>query len=256
MRRRRAWVARDVLAAVVARFRNGAAALPDRAWRQWRIALAAGCGAVLLLAIGLVHAGRFLATDGALTWEADFLRRLEASLPLSFSTAVWLQSLGTDITLAIVVLFTASIAAWSERPFHALSIAFALVGLDLIVRIAWLLWDRPRPDLILDGAAAPGFASFPSGHAAKSVAVYGMLAFLWGRSSTSTAERALAAALATTTVLLVVIGRLRMGVHWPSDIVAGALLGIAWLTALALALSRAERAATTNNTGAAEPAAP
>ena len=241
--RRSGWVAIRVASDLVARFREGASTIPDRAWRQWAATLAAGCAVVLLLVVGLVHGGRRLAYGGAFAWEADFLRALEASLPLSFSTAVWLQSLGTDITLAIVVAFAAGVAAMDRRPLHALSIVIAFVGLDLIVRFAWILWDRPRPDLILEGIAAPGFASFPSGHTAKSTAVYGMLAFLWARSSSSASERATAAFLALAAVCLVLLGRLRMGVHWPSDILAGALIGLAWLTALAAALSRAERAA-------------
>lgn len=241
--RRSGWVAARVAGDLVTRFREGAATIPGRAWREWAATLAVGCAGVLVFVVGLVHGGRRLARGGAFAWEADFLRALEASFPLSFSSAVWVQSLGTDITLAIVVAFAAGIAAMDRRPLHALSIVIAFVGLDLIVRFAWVLWDRPRPDLILGGLAAPGFASFPSGHTAKSAAVYGMLAFLWARSSSSASERATAALLALAATFLVLLGRLRMGVHWPSDILAGALIGLAWLTTLATALSRAERAA-------------
>ncbi|HEX6938640.1 MAG TPA: phosphatase PAP2 family protein [Longimicrobiales bacterium] len=243
MSRHGTWVARTLLTELVARFRSGAAAIPGHAWRQWIIALAAGCAFVLVFVVAGVHGGRRLASNGALAWEADFLLWLERTAPLSFSSAIWLQTPGTDIALAIVVLFTAGIAAWNARPIHALSIVIAFVGLDLVVRFAWMLWDRPRPDLILDGVAAPGFASYPSGHAAKSVAVYGILAFLWGRASPSAAERAAAATLALVAVGAVILGRLRLGVHWPSDLLAGAIIGIAWCAALALALSRAERAA-------------
>lgn len=240
---RSGWVAARVMGDVVARFREGAAELPGNVWRRWGATLAAGCVVAVGVAIGLVVAGRHLDGDGAFAWESDFLRALDASPLLSFSVGVWIQTLGTDITLAIVSAFAAGVAAWDRRPLHAISIVLAFVGSDLIVRFAWLLWDRPRPDLILDGAAAPGFASFPSGHAAESTAVYGILAFIWARSSTSSAERLTAAGLAATAVLLVGLGRLRMGVHWPTDILAGALLGLAWLATLAIALSRAARAA-------------
>jgi len=237
------WVATGVLRELVARFRESAASLPDRVWRRWARALAAGTAITIAVVVGLVHSGRYLADNGAFDWEPSFLRALDASFPVSFSVAIWLQTLGTDITLALVVAFAASIAAWDRRPLHALSIVIAFVGADLIVRFAWMLWDRPRPDLILDGAAAPGFASFPSGHMTESTAVYGLLAFLWARSSASTAERATAAALAATTILLVGLGRMRIGAHWPTDILAGALVGSVWLATLVTALSRAEQAA-------------
>ncbi len=243
MSERRPWTLRKVLAVVAVRFREGAAAVPERVWRRWFAILAAGYVGVLLVATGLVRFGRALTATGRLAWEADFLRGLDAMLPLSFSSAVWIQSLGTDITLVLFVAFTAGLAVWTYRPIHALTIAGAYVGLDLVVRLAWSMWHRARPDVIMDGIAAPGFASFPSGHTAKSLAVYGLLALFWARSTPSHGERLLAVALALLAVLLVAVGRLRMGVHWPSDVAAGALLGGVWLAALALALDRAEHAA-------------
>lgn len=237
------WTLRAALARTIGRFREDAASLPARAWKVWSATVVAGYVVVLLLMFGLVQAGRALSTNGILAWEEAFLLRLEAELPLSYSSAVWVQTFGTDITLIILALFTAVVAIWARRPVHALGIVVALVGLDLAVRFGWLLWDRARPDVILDGIAAPGFASYPSGHTAKSLVVYGYLAFLWVHATTSRIERPLAVALTTGLVLLVMVGRLRMGVHWPSDVVAGAFIGGAWLGIVASALVRAERIA-------------
>ncbi|MFW6202519.1 MAG: phosphatase PAP2 family protein, partial [Gemmatimonadota bacterium] len=103
---------------------------------------------------------------------------------------------------------------------------------------------RARPTIILDGLASPGFASFPSGHTAKSVALYGLLTWFWIRASGSALERAIALLAFAGIISLVMFGRLRMGVHWPSDIIAGLLLGLVWLSALVLALWRAETAST------------
>ena len=46
-----------------------------------------------------------------------------------------------------------------------------------------------RPDLVAGGIAAPGLHSFPSGHAVLTVAVYGLVAYLWARASCSWLER-------------------------------------------------------------------
>jgi undecaprenyl-diphosphatase len=74
------------------------------------------------------------------------------------------------------------------------------------------------------------------------LAVYGLLAYLWFRASRSTVERVLVVVL--TTVLLGVTGwaRLRLGAHWPSDVLAGYLIGAVWLASVIVALRQAERA--------------
>jgi undecaprenyl-diphosphatase len=239
--RRPPWVAAEAIRQVATRFRHGAGRLPRPAWRRWVATVAGGYVALVAFTVGLVAAARLAVEAGVLAWEPAFLRALEARSPLDFSAAVWIQTLGTDITLLLVVLFAVGAAAWAGRPLRALSIVAAYLPTDLVVRLAWLLWDRPRPDLILEGIVAPGFASFPSGHTAKTVAVYGILAFLWARASRNPIERAVAAALALAITLAVIFGRLRMGVHWPSDIAAGALIGGAWLAVLAVALGRGER---------------
>ncbi len=237
------WTLCAVILTTIRRFREGAASLPERMWRTWAATMCGGYIVLLLFTVGLVHGGRALVDHGILEWEVEFLLALEDSLPISFSTAIWLQTLGSDITLAMIALGAAGIAAWARRPIHALTILIAFFALDLDIRFGWLLWDRARPDLILDGQAAPGFASFPSGHAAKSAAVYGILAFLWARATTSTVERLLAAPVAVVPAALVMLGRLRMGVHWPSDLLAGLLIGGAWVALAAVALLCAERAA-------------
>lgn len=250
------WTASRAFRSIAARFRDGCDGLPATVWHRWLATHALGFVILVLLTAGLVQAGKYLLAAGLLDWEAEFLRRLEAEVPLSFSSAVWVQTLGTDITLIFVVLFTAGAAAWAGRPFRALTILAAYLSTDLIVRLGWMMWDRPRPQVILEGIAAPGFASFPSGHTAKAVAVYGILAFLWARSSDRRAERLLALTLATIFIALVMYGRLRMGVHWPSDVLAGALIGAAWLGFLIVALRRAERAVEQGAACSASSAAP
>lgn len=240
-RRRADWAVGRAVRHVATRFRQGSRLLPRETWRRWRRTLALGYLGVVAITVGLVEIGRTAAGTGLLDRESGWLQWLATRSPLSFSHAVWIQTIGTDITLVLVVLFAAGSMTLAGMPLRALSVLAAFVMPDLAVRLAWILWSRPRPDLVLDGVAAPGFASYPSGHTAKSVAIYGLLAYFWARSSARPAERTLAAALALLLVLLVAAGRMRMGVHWPSDILAGALIGAAWLAVLALALTRAER---------------
>ncbi|MGH7129169.1 MAG: phosphatase PAP2 family protein [Planctomycetaceae bacterium] len=112
----------------------------------------------------------------------------------------------------------------------------AYLVIDPIVRIGWLSWDRARPDVLYNGVASPGFHAFPSGHTGKTFAVYGLLIALWVKSATGWFEKIVAITLLAFIATVVPFGRMTMGVHWPSDVIAGWLLGAVWLVYLLLGL--------------------
>jgi membrane-associated phospholipid phosphatase len=188
------------------------------------------------LVFGMIAVMKRLVATGALAWEPEWeLRTIERS-GLTVSDGIWFQTLGTDITLWFVIFTFAGISAWNRRPLWALSVILAFLGVDLLVRLAWASWPRPRPDLVLGGAVAPGFASFPSGHTGKTLAVYGFLAYLWWSASRSWIERTLAVLIVAAFVVVTAGGRMLLGAHWPSDLVGGATLGAFWLAVLIVAL--------------------
>jgi undecaprenyl-diphosphatase len=208
--------------------------------------MAAGLVLAAILMELLVRLARQLVASGALAWERPFEAHAIAVSPISISSAIWFQTIGTDITLWIVVALMGGMAVWVRRPFRALAILFAFFVLDLVVRIGWATWHRQRPDLVLGGAIAPGYASFPSGHTAKTLAVYGILAWFWARASRSWLERILAFVIVAALDLLTAYGRMRMGAHWPSDLLGGFTLGLFWLlwTIVALEASGVDGQAT------------
>ena len=141
----------------------------------------------------------------------------------------------TDLGAAgvLVPLVLAAGLAWrwrrgSWRPLALL--AGAAAGAWMVQVAVKQLVERPRPPAGLALSHATGFA-FPSGHATDAAAVYGMLAVLLARSG-SRAARLAAWAVAAGLIALVGLSRLYLGVHWLSDVVAGAGLGIAWLLAM------------------------
>lgn len=198
--------------------------------------VAIGFAGLIALMATLVAIGKYLQRNGSLAWESGALERLRDHGPFTLSTAVWWQTFGTDITLVILIILTAGIAVWARRPLTAWSIALAFLVMDPIVRIGWLLWDRARPRILYDGIASPAFHSFPSGHTGKTLAVYGILTFIWVRASRSVIERVIAVLLLAAIASVVPLGRVSMGVHWPSDILAGWIIGLYWLIVLASAL--------------------
>lgn len=218
------------------RFGEGRQAVGADAWRSWIRLMAAGVAGLLLLMVGLMLTAQWVLAAGWLDWEAGFLRWLGESGPLGFASGVFFQTFATDITLVILVGATAGIAAWARRPITALSIIMAPAVVDLTGRFGWLLWHRVRPDVLYDGVASPGLHSFPSGHTSKATATYGLLVLIWVAASRSVIERTSAILLLLLIVVLVPLGRMTMGVHWPSDIAGGFILGAAWLAVLRVGL--------------------
>jgi undecaprenyl-diphosphatase len=94
------------------------------------------------------------------------------------------------------------------------------------------LLTRPRPTLLNPVDHAAGY-SFPSGHAAGAAAVYGALVVLVLPRAIRWA-RALLLAAGTSLICAVAASRVLLGVHYPSDVAAGAALGLAWVGIAAL----------------------
>ena len=222
------------------RFREAWDQLPRPAWRRWLLTLAIGfaLSAGVMAAVTVLARGK---AESLTAWDERWLRWIEAG-PMSFSNAILLESFGN---LAYMVPLTLAAMVWAARrgwPLLALSFPVAYVLQRPLVLLGWQMWNRQRPKLIADGIAAPGLHSFPSGHVALMVAVYGLLAYLWFRASRSAVERVLIVALVLALLGVTGWARLRLGAHWPSDVLAGYLIGAVWLASVIFALRRAERA--------------
>jgi membrane-associated phospholipid phosphatase len=84
--------------------------------------------------------------------------------------------------------------------------------------------------------------SFPSGHMVRTVVVYGLLAFVVRRLSRPRTARSLAIPVATAIIVLMVVDRLYLDVHWESDVIGGLLLGGIALVAATVWLDRPRKA--------------
>ncbi|CAN5531289.1 hypothetical protein BH24GEM3_BH24GEM3_21120 [soil metagenome] len=235
------WQAATVLRRILRRFLRTWTRIPEAARHAWLIALAWGWAATGAVMAVVAWTMQRLEDAGRLGWEAPLLEWLERDLPLSFGFALLLDGLSNPVPLVLITVFLALFAAWEGRPLRALSFLAAFFCMALVVFLGWGIWDRARPTVILEGIGSPGaaFQSFPSGHLAQATAVYGMAAYLWFRASRSVAERTLVSLGMVVFLVMLSLGRLRVGAHWPSDVVGGALMGGLWVAALAVALHRA-----------------
>jgi undecaprenyl-diphosphatase len=88
-------------------------------------------------------------------------------------------------------------------------------------------FDRPRPQVFEWGTHVLT-SSFPSGHATSATIVYGTVAYLAARLQKRHFTRWITLTIAALVILLICFSRLYLGVHYPSDVVAGIVTGVAW----------------------------
>jgi membrane-associated phospholipid phosphatase len=223
-----------------ARVRRDWRQLPVGARHGWLKGLAAGWAAAIAFAAALaltgpaVESGLQRIDEPALNWLVEWI-------PLSFDMAVFVESPGNAVVMFPVSILAAIIALRSGRLFVSLSLLAAYYMIAVVVGIGWLLWARERPDFVFEGVASPSLSAFPSGHAAQAASFYGFLGYLWIRRASRISEKLTAGLLVSLFVLAVALARLAMGTHWPSDTVAGLVIGCLWLAILITLLRRAER---------------
>jgi membrane-associated phospholipid phosphatase len=206
----------------------------DLAW-IWSWVVGGYLGALLvgiLFALLMQRTGNW---DQGLAWEREFLLRTHVRLPAAIDTLfLVLPWLGTNITL---IPFVAGVSLWlyvrRKRPDLALHLVTVQLGSFTLNPVLKAIFDRPRPDLFeLRGQFA--WAAFPSGHAIASVSVL-LTAVILLRQ-----ERGWRWPIPVAIVLLLfsLYSRLYLGVHWPTDIIGGVLIGLVWLGATYIAFGR------------------
>lgn len=228
------------LKTIARRFWREARSLPAQAWRRWAVTL--GIGVVLVSALSFVISLVAMGSEGLQAWDEQTLLAVSNG-PMSFARGVTWESPGNLVGSGPMLLTFIALTSWFSRPLVAATVAMGY-GLQFVwVWTGWLTWNRQRPDLIADGIAAPGLHSFPSGHVAVVTTIYGLLFYLWFRSSKNWLERIVAIAFATIWIGMICMSRLVLGAHWPSDVIASLGLSLLWLAALIIALELSTRVA-------------
>ncbi|MEX6504952.1 phosphatase PAP2 family protein [Jiella sp. M17.18] len=146
----------------------------------------------------------------------------------------WLEELGRDMTAlggtGVMIMITVFVSLYllfaGKR--RSMWLVLAAIGSGFLMdRLLKMGFDRPRPDLVPHGSYVYT-ASFPSGHSMMSAIVYLTLATLTARVEPRRRVRAYLIVCACLLTVLVGISRVYLGVHWPSDVLAGWTAGGAW----------------------------
>lgn len=203
----------------------------DTGWRATALWLLA---AAVLLWLVLVLIGQLLGNQWSrsalVRWDVSVDRELAAnrSHPWNVVTSVFSFLAETVTVITIGLLAFVALRLRLKRWREPLFLAVAVIGEVTIFVSTTMLVDRDRPPVPrLD--SAPPTSSFPSGHTAASIALYGGLAVLAWRIGVRVWLRNLAIVLAVLAPVLVATSRLYRGMHYPSDVAGGLLLACCWL---------------------------
>jgi undecaprenyl-diphosphatase len=145
-----------------------------------------------------------------------------------------------DVMSGLGVASLAGCWFFPKQRARGILLAVTLAGGGAIIGGIKYRFARERPSLI-ETLAKEGTFSFPSGHAFISLCFYGILASWWIRARTDWFRRLIIASTATNSILLIGASRVYLGVHYPSDVLAGYAAAIPWLTACLSAYSQYER---------------
>lgn len=204
----------------------------EKSWRRqqvWILATVAVAVFCFLKAAALSHSETFAAT------EAEILQSFRSARdPQETIGPVWLRVTAIDLTALggtpVITLLTVLVCAyfllrwrWRRAFFVAGAISLGAIFNSLLKA----LYDRARPDVVphLTEVAS---ASFPSGHSMMASITYLTLGALLARSTDSRRERVYFYSVSAALTLLIGFTRVFLGVHYPSDVVAGWAGGFAW----------------------------
>lgn len=202
--------------------------------RRAAIACAAASAVFALCAVAMRTGLARGFDDAGLRWVR------EQWTPTLDALSLWLDGLGYGVGVlpfdALLVVALAARRCWRPATFAAL----ALGGGLLLNKGLKLLFERPRPVIECPEAVVPVTFSFPSGHAMASATLATVLTVLAWRSR----WRWPVCVIAWGFALSVAASRVLLGVHFPSDVVAGAAAGVAWASTAWWAMARGRGVAT------------
>ena len=153
----------------------------------------------------------------------------------------WIEEMFRDFTalggvgvLSLLTLISVGYLWLMGQRRVALFLLFAILGGLLLSSMLKSGFDRPRPDLVSHGSHIYT-SSFPSGHSMLSAVVYLTGGALLAMVQSAHRVRVYLVGCSILTTLLVGVSRVYLGVHWPSDVLAGWAAGAAWAAACWLA---------------------
>jgi len=205
-----------------------------QAWlrrQDTRLLLAAG--GVLLLAVAFVILGGEVNEDDTTALDNRILLafRDEQGLPIGPRWLVQviadLSALGSAVIATSVVVIATAYLMLSQRRRHALMIAACGLGAPAVMEVLKQFHDRPRPSVVTPVDPTIGL-SFPSGHTLAATAIYLTLGVLIASAADRRRIKVFVMVIAVLLAFTVGFTRVYLGAHYPTDVVGGWMVGLAW----------------------------
>jgi len=218
----------------------------DRRELNWLIV---GLGACVLLWIFLMLAGE-IAEGETQAFDIRILKALRRPDDLTKPIGpAWLEGSMLDLTalggstVLSLVIFAVFGFLFLQRRYHtAFFVAITSASGELVSTVMKQAFNRPRPTVVpyLRDVSS---LSFPSGHAMESAIVYLTLGAVLMRVTESRVTKSYCLGMAMLLTLLVGMSRVYLGVHYPTDVIGGWIIGFVWASLCWLAAQRFERPA-------------
>ena len=135
--------------------------------------------------------------------------------------------LGTGMVVIVIVGVSALFLWHTEHKHSARLLLASTIGGIILNNMLKLIFQRERPS-VFEWGATTASSSFPSGHAMSATVVYGTVAYLAARLQKHHASRVLTLTAAVLIILGICFTRLYLGVHYPTDVIGGIVVGLAW----------------------------
>ncbi len=156
----------------------------------------------------------------------------ESATPLLTEAMKVFTFLGSTVFLIALFLAVAFALQYLKHKRALVLFFITMAGETVLLTALKLSFRRVRPEPFFDFALPSSF-SFPSGHSLSSFCLYGVLAWLITARMENRGLKIIIWTLAAALVLLIGLSRVYLGVHYPSDVLAGYAAGLVWVVTVA-----------------------
>lgn len=190
--------------------------------------LVTGALIAIVATMGFAELAEHVLAGGTQAFDVALLQWIhEHQTPLLTQLMVEMTYLGTG-TVVLTVVGVAALFLWHTTHKHSARLLLAATIGNIILNGALkLVYHRARPS-VFEWQTVAVSSSFPSGHAMSATVVYGTVAYLLMRLQKHAWAKALTLSGAIILILLICFTRLYLGVHYPSDVLGGIIVGLAW----------------------------